>query len=81
MNSTKHSRFVTYAKGIFVVGFDVKKLRNEGRGEAIFKETEKTHFPQQLLHVGENFAEIEGSSVPKLIPQDSLLSRLKLSRG
>ena len=27
---------------------------------SLFKENEKTHFPQQL-HVGENLAEIEGS--------------------
>ena len=53
---------MTYDKGIFAIGFDVKKnIRNEEGGESIFKEKEKTHFPQQLLHVGENHAEIEGS--------------------
>ena len=47
---------------IFAVGFRYgKKLRNEGRGETIFKEPKKTHFPQQLLHVGEKLVEIEGS--------------------
>ena len=61
---------MTYDKGIFAIGFDVKKnIRNEEGGESIFKEKEKTHFPQQLLHVGENLVEIEGSWVVKLIPK------------
>ncbi|KAF2530752.1 hypothetical protein F2Q70_00030070 [Brassica cretica] len=41
--------------------FDVKKLRNEGRREAIFEETNESHFPQQLLHVYGDLAEITGS--------------------
>ena len=56
------SKLWTYALGSFAVGLRYEKmLRNEEGGESIFKETEKTHFSQQLLHVGENLAEIDES--------------------
>ena len=46
-----------------LLDFDQEKKNSEMKEEErrYFKEPEKTHFPQQLLHVGENLAEIEGS--------------------
>ena len=52
---------MTYDKGFLLLVPMRKKLRNEEGGKSIFKEKEKTHFLQQLLHMGENLAEIEGS--------------------
>ncbi|WZZ85960.1 hypothetical protein YC2023_114539 [Brassica napus] len=38
--------------GFFMLVSIRKVVRNEEGGESIFKETEKFHFPQQLLHEG-----------------------------
>jgi len=45
----------------FAVVSNTEKLTNEEGGESIFKETDESHFPQQLLHVCGDLAEITGS--------------------